>query len=81
VEGLSLALPLCDHGSARDLLPDLEFLGHLLAIPGGGEAVASRSEVLGDGPMRGQKALRMSRRLESLHAPFALAGQSTARQR
>jgi hypothetical protein len=48
VGGLILALPLRGYGRARDLLPYLESLNHPLAILGGGESVASRSEVLGD---------------------------------
>jgi len=32
------------------------------------------SKVLGDRPIRGEKALRMLRRLKALHAPLTLAG-------
>jgi hypothetical protein len=39
VGGLSLALPLRSHDRARDLLPALESVSHLLAILGGGEPV------------------------------------------
>jgi hypothetical protein len=41
VGGLSLALPLRSHGRARDLLPALESVSHLLAILGGGEEVVA----------------------------------------
>jgi hypothetical protein len=36
--------------------------------------VAPRAEVLGNKPIGGEKALRMPWRLESPHAPLALAG-------
>ena len=49
--------------------------GHDLAIGGGREPVAPRSEVLGDGTIRGEEPLRMTRRLEPLHAPLPLAGR------
>jgi hypothetical protein len=57
-----------------DLLPALEALDHLLSIGLGGEAVASRSEMLGEGTIRGEKPLDMSWRLEPLHAPLPLPG-------
>jgi hypothetical protein len=63
------------HGRARDLLPNLESLGHLLAIRGGGKPVASRAEVLRKRPIRSQEALCMSRRFEPLQAPLPLAGR------
>jgi hypothetical protein len=36
--------------------------------------VTSRAEVLGDRTIRREEALRVTRGLESLHAPFTLAG-------
>jgi len=44
-----LAGPWGGHERARHLPPDLESLGHGLAILGSGEPVASRSEVLAMG--------------------------------
>jgi hypothetical protein len=61
VGGLSLALPLRGHGRARDLLPALESLGHLLAVREGGESLASRSEVWGNGTIGGEEALGVTR--------------------
>ena len=60
-EGISLIGPdpLCG-GSPRDVVPDLESLGHDVAICRGGELVASRTEVLGDGTTRREETLRMS---------------------
>jgi hypothetical protein len=57
VGGLPSGLPLCGHGYTRDFLPDLESLGHLLAIRGSGKPVASRAEVLGNGTIGGKEAL------------------------
>jgi hypothetical protein len=54
---LPRALPLRGHRRTRDLLPDLESVGHLLAVLGGGESVAFRAEVLGDRPIRGEESL------------------------
>jgi hypothetical protein len=48
-------------------------LHHLVAVFKGREEVAPRSEVLGNGPIGGEKALGVSGRLESLHAPLPLA--------
>jgi hypothetical protein len=73
--GLSLALPLRSHGRARDPLPALESVSHLLAILGGGELVASRSEVLSDGTIRGEETLRGTRRFKPWHASFPMAGR------
>jgi hypothetical protein len=73
VGGLILALPLRGYGWARDLLPYLESLNHPLAILGGVESVASRSEVLGDGTIRREKPLGVPWRLEPLHPPLQLA--------
>jgi hypothetical protein len=61
--------------SSSDFVPDLESLSHFLAIRGGREQVTSRSEVLGNGSIRRKKALGMSLRLKSLHAPLPLAGR------
>lgn len=58
---LPRALPLRGHRRTRDLLPDLEALGHLVPILRSGESVASWSEVLGNGTIRGQETLRMTR--------------------
>ena len=44
--GRCLVLLLGGHGRARDLLPDLESLGHLLAIRRCEEPVTSQAEVL-----------------------------------
>ena len=57
-----------------DFLPALEALDHLLSIGLGGEAVASRSEMLGEGTIGGEKPLGAPWRLESLQAPLPLAG-------
>jgi hypothetical protein len=54
-------------------VPALESLGHGVVVRRGGEPVESRSKVLGDGIIRRQEALRMSRCLEPRHAPFPLA--------
>jgi hypothetical protein len=67
-------LPLGSHPCACHLAPQLESLSHFLAIRRGGAQVASRSEVLGDRSIRGEKPLRMARRLEPLQAPLPLAG-------
>jgi hypothetical protein len=55
-------------------MPTLESLGHLLAVLGGGEPMASRSEMLGDGTIGGEEPLRLPGRLEPLHTPLPLAG-------
>lgn len=63
VEGgrLPRALPIRGHARGRDLLPELESLGHDVAILGGGEPVAPGSTVFGNGTIRGQEAWRRSR--------------------
>jgi hypothetical protein len=53
----------------------MESLLHLLTVLGGGKLVASRAEVLRNRPIRGQEALGVTRRLETLHPPFSLAGR------
>jgi hypothetical protein len=50
--------PLCCRRS-RDFVPALEALDHFLSIGLSGEAVASWSEVLGEGTIRGEEALGM----------------------
>ena len=65
--------PLCGYRCTRHLPPGLKSLRHLLAVPAGWEAVAPRLEVLGNRSVRGEKALRVSWRLEPLHAPLPLA--------
>jgi hypothetical protein len=56
-----LTWPLGGPGRARDLLPHLESLGHDVALRGGGEPVARRSDVLGNGTIGGEEPLRMTR--------------------
>ena len=68
----SASAPLCCC-RPRDFVPHLEAMGHDLAIRGGREPVAARSEVLGDWSIRGEEPRRMTRRLEPLHAPLTLA--------
>jgi hypothetical protein len=75
VGGLSLTPPLRGHGRAHDLLPNLESLTHLLAVLGGGEPVAFRSEVLADGTIRGEKTLRVPWGFTPLHPLLSLAGR------
>lgn len=64
---------LC-YGGPRNFVPDLESLGHGLAIRGSGEPVASRAEVLGDRTIRSEKTLGLPWQLEPLHALLPLAG-------
>jgi hypothetical protein len=64
--------PLRGHGHARDLLPDLESLTHLLGVLGGGEPVSFRSEVLADGTIHGEKTLRVPWGFRPLHPPLSL---------
>ena len=59
---------------ARDLLPGGESFLHLLTVYGGREEVTSRAKVLGDRAIGREEALGVTRGLESLQAPFALAG-------
>src|SRR5262245_18023377 len=59
---------------SRDFVPALESLGQDVAIGGGREPVASRSEMLGNGTIRGEEPLRLHGRLEPLHPPLPLAG-------
>ena len=48
-------------------LPALEALDHLFSIGPGGKAVASREEMLGSGPIRGEESLGVPRGFEALH--------------
>jgi hypothetical protein len=66
---------LCGRSQPRDFPPDLESLTHLLAILGGREPVAPRSEVLGDGAISGKEALGVSWGFEFTHASFSLPGR------
>jgi hypothetical protein len=65
--------PLGGDDRARHVLPALESVRHFSAILGGGEPVASWSEVLGDGTIRGEEPLGVPRGFEALHAPLPLA--------
>jgi hypothetical protein len=58
----------------RDLIPPLASFLHLFAVLRRGKSMTSWSEMLGDGTIRGEKALGVARRLKPLHAPFPLAG-------
>ena len=51
--------------------PTLEALPHLFAVLRRGQQMPSGAEVLGNGAIRRQKPLRMSRRFKPLHAIFA----------
>jgi hypothetical protein len=75
VDGRHCARSLCGPGRAGNLLPGLESLRHLLAVLGGREEVTPRSEVRGDGAIREEKTLGVSRGLESPHAALSLAGR------
>src|SRR5262245_9561263 len=57
----------------RDLGPTFEAVLHLFAVRRRGQPMPSRAKVLGNGTIRGQKALGVSRRLEPLHAICSLA--------
>jgi hypothetical protein len=70
---LSCSQPLRGGGEAGDFPPSAESLAHLLAVRGGRQPMPSRSKVLGDRPIGGEESLRVSWRLEALHAPLALA--------
>jgi hypothetical protein len=71
--GVHLTRPLGGHCRARDFPPALESVGHFSAVLGGRKLVTSRSEVLGDGTIRGQKPVGVLWRLKPLHAPLPLA--------
>jgi len=57
----------------RDIGLTLEAVLHLVAVRGGRQPMPPRAKVLGDGALRRQKPLGMSRRLQPLHAICALA--------
>ena len=57
-----------------DLTPDREAVGHLGSPFGRAEQMPSRPEVCGDAAEGGQEPLRMPRRFEAFHRPFALSG-------
>src|SRR5437879_4242450 len=63
-----LGHPLCP----RDFSPTLESLPHLCAVRRRGQQMPSGAEVVGNGPIRGQQALGMPRRLKPLHATLPL---------
>jgi hypothetical protein len=48
---------LCGGGKARDFLPGVESFPYFLTVLGGGQAMPSWTEVLGDGPIGGKEAL------------------------
>src|SRR5262249_17661509 len=60
--------PLCPSNFG----PTLEAVFHRFAVRRRGQPMPSRSEVLGNRSIRGQKALGMPRRLEPLHAILTL---------
>src|SRR5258708_38448843 len=57
-----------------DLTPDREAVGHLGSPFGRAEQMPSRPEVCGDAAEGGQEPVRMPRRFEAFHRPFALSG-------
>src|SRR6201997_1978020 len=57
-----------------DLTPDREAVGHLGSPFGRAEQMPSRPEVCGDAAEGGQEPLRIPRRFEAFHRPFALSG-------
>ena len=57
-----------------DLTPDREAVGHLGSPFGRAEQMPSRPEVCGDAAEGRQEPLRMPRRFEAFHRPFALSG-------
>ena len=73
VGGEACAQPLCGHGQACDLPPDLESLPHFLTGRGGREPVAPWAKVGRDGPIGGEDALGVSRGFELLPPSLALA--------
>src|SRR5262245_12643866 len=66
--------PSGGQSESRDLLPDLKFFLHLLTIDGGRKPMPTRSEMLGDGAIGGEKTLGLTGRLKALHTSLALAG-------
>ena len=61
MDGRHPAHSLCSLGRAGDLSPGLELLRHLLTVFGGRAEVTSRSEVLDNGAIGGEKALGVTR--------------------
>jgi hypothetical protein len=61
MDGRHPAHSLCSLGRAGDLSPGLELLRHLLTVFGGRAEVTSRSEVLDNGAISGEKALGVTR--------------------
>src|SRR4029077_17400002 len=57
-----------------DLTPDREAVDHLGSAFRRAEQMPSRPEVCGDAAEGGQEPLRMPRRFEAFHRPFALSG-------
>ena len=57
-----------------DLTPDREAVGHLGSPLGRAEQMPSRPEVCADAAEGGQEPLRMPRRFQAFHRPFALSG-------
>jgi hypothetical protein len=75
VGGQSPSLPLHGYGRIRDLPPDRGALRHLSAILGRGEPVVSRTAVLSDGTIPGEKALGVSCGFKPLHPPLSLVAR------
>jgi hypothetical protein len=75
VEGRHAARFLCRHGRVCARLPGVASLRHLLAVLGGSAEVTPRSEVRGEGAIRGEQTLGVSRAFASPHAGLALAGR------
>ena len=73
-EGGVLHFSRCLRGyrCTRDLPPGLESVRHLLTVLGGGEAVPPRPELLGNGAIGGEKALRVPWGFKAPQAPLAL---------
>jgi hypothetical protein len=66
--------PLCGQCRARDCLPHLESVPHLLTIRRRGKPMPTRTEMLGDGAIGREKPLGVPRGLEPLQASLPLAG-------
>ena len=75
-KGVPFPGPTCSLGGplyACHLGPPRASLPHLFAVLRRRQQMPSRAKVLGNGAIRGQEALGMSRGLEPLHAIFSLA--------
>ena len=69
---LRLSLPCSgDEGSTGDLAPNLEGTITGGSMVGGGDAVATKLEVIMELTVRGEESLGMAGRLEPLHLPFS----------